>query len=73
MAYVAGRVSSRAIRAALVGVGRQLRNTKLTAAQTLKLLEHQLRLSEELKAIAVEVLERRIARADKTDKGDSAT
>jgi hypothetical protein len=64
MAVITGRASARDIRKALQGIGRQL-NAKITAVQSLALLEHQARLIAELKALGVESLERRIAKPGK--------
>jgi hypothetical protein len=64
VATLTGRASARDLRAALQGIGKQL-NGKLTPDQTLKLLEHQTRLMAELKALGVESIERKIAKANK--------
>jgi hypothetical protein len=64
MPIITGRAAAKDIRATLAGIGKQL-NRKLTPELTLALLEHQARLMAELKALGVETLERKIAKAGK--------
>ncbi len=64
MAIITGRAAARDIRKALQGIAQQL-NSKLTATQSLALLEHQSRLMAELRALGVESLEKQIAKSGK--------
>jgi hypothetical protein len=62
MPILTGRASTKDLRAALAGIGKQLNRPKISPELSLKLLEHQARLMAELKALGVESLERRIAK-----------